>query len=191
MKKHFILSLMAAVLMALNVNAQEENTYSMVITLANGTSITIGPNEVSNISFNDGEITVSGAKIEEMANDISKNSASIATLNALVQDSREVINYVEGKIYSNTDMIERNSTMIEELKDEKVGWEEYYVLRDLVDRNQYEINNEAKILGTGWTMGMLVNTVEMLKVEVDPARLYMLEYKVSKLESRVEELESK
>ena len=98
MKKHFILSLMAAVLVALNVNAQEENTYSMVITLANGTSITIGPNEVSNISFNDGEVTVSGAKIEEMVQNIAKNSKMIEdnTMNiynmmSIIADNRRTI----------------------------------------------------------------------------------------------------
>ncbi len=190
MKKHFILSLMAAVLMALNVNAQEENTYSMVITLANGTSITIGPNEVSNISFNDGEITVSGAKIEEMANDIMRNSENIYMLMSENQNNRVRIDNIENKVYENSDTITYNSNMIEQLKDEKVGREEYYVLRDLVDRNQYEINYEAKILGTGWTMGKLLNTVERLREEVDP-RLGMLEYRVDKLESRVGELESK
>jgi hypothetical protein len=132
MKKHFILSLMAAVLMALNVNAQEENTYSMVITLANGTSITIGPNEVSNISFNDGEVTVSGAKIEEMVENTAKNSKMIMNNSAMIERNKE--------------MIDKNSAYIEKLEIEKLGREYYYELRELVDINMYNLQGEAKIV---------------------------------------------
>jgi hypothetical protein len=66
MKKFFLFILM---LFAANVYAQE-NTYNMVIEMANGSKITIGPNEVKNITFNDGQITVSGQSIEKMADEI-------------------------------------------------------------------------------------------------------------------------
>ena len=57
MKKKIFLSLFAAFIMTLTANAQSEetNTYNMVITMANGNSITIGPNEIQNIAFNDGD----------------------------------------------------------------------------------------------------------------------------------------
>jgi len=51
--------------MVLNVNAQN-NTYSMVLSLANGTVVTIGPNEIQDIAFNDGDITVTGTRMEEL-----------------------------------------------------------------------------------------------------------------------------
>lgn len=65
MKKNFLMSLIAAFVMVLNVNAQN-NTYSMVLSLANGTVVTIGPNEIQDIAFNDGDITVTGTRMEEL-----------------------------------------------------------------------------------------------------------------------------
>ena len=65
MKRFFLLSLVAAFVSLMSVSAQD-NTYSMIIKLANGTTLTIGPNEVDSISFNDGEITVSGSTISDL-----------------------------------------------------------------------------------------------------------------------------
>lgn len=65
MKKFFLMSLIAAFVMVLNVNAQD-NTYNMVVKMLNGTEITIGPNEIENIFFNDGEIIVKGTKLEDL-----------------------------------------------------------------------------------------------------------------------------
>lgn len=69
MKKIIILSLIATFVSVFSANAQE-NTYSIVIKMANGTTFTIGPNEVENITFNDGQVTVSGQNIEKMADRI-------------------------------------------------------------------------------------------------------------------------
>lgn len=74
MKRFFLLSLVAAFVSLMSVSAQD-NTYSMIIKLANGTTLTIGPNEVDSISFNDGEITVSGSTISDLVNEIKKAQA--------------------------------------------------------------------------------------------------------------------
>ena len=71
MKRFFLLSLVATFVSLMSVSAQD-NTYSMIIKLANGTTLTIGPNEVDSISFNDGEITVSGSTINELVAEITK-----------------------------------------------------------------------------------------------------------------------
>lgn len=63
MKKLFLLSLLA--MLTLTASAQT-NTYSMVIETQNGTKLTIGPNEVKNVSFKNGELTVSGETIETL-----------------------------------------------------------------------------------------------------------------------------
>ena len=65
MKRFFLLSLVATFVSLMSVSAQD-NTYSMIIKLANVTTLTIGPNEVDSISFNDGEITVSGSTISDL-----------------------------------------------------------------------------------------------------------------------------
>ena len=74
MKRFFLLSLVATFVSQMSVSAQD-NTYSMIIKLANGTTLTIGPNEVDSISFNDGEITVSGSTISDLVNEIKKAQA--------------------------------------------------------------------------------------------------------------------
>lgn len=71
MKRFFLLSLVAAFVSLMSVSAQD-NTYSMIIKLANGTTLTIGPNEVDSISFNDGEITVAGSTINDLVAKITK-----------------------------------------------------------------------------------------------------------------------
>jgi len=50
MKKNILIALFALLAVALNGNAQN-NTYNMVIEMVNGSKITIGPNDVKNISF--------------------------------------------------------------------------------------------------------------------------------------------
>ena len=65
MKKQFLLSLIAAFVLALGANAQG-NTYNMKVKMADGTEITIGPNDIDNISFNEGEVVVSGTRLQEV-----------------------------------------------------------------------------------------------------------------------------
>lgn len=45
----------------------QSNSYNMVIEMANGTKINIGPNDVKNIYFNDGQLVISGETIEQIA----------------------------------------------------------------------------------------------------------------------------
>ena len=70
--KHIILSLVATFVTAFSANAQN-NTYHMVLTLSDGSTITIGPNELQNIAFNNGEFTFSGSTIDEIKALIDKN----------------------------------------------------------------------------------------------------------------------
>ena len=61
MKKYFML-FVAMLLCILSAKAQGNNYY-MTITMNNGSTISIGPNDIKNITFNNGEITVSGERI--------------------------------------------------------------------------------------------------------------------------------
>lgn len=69
MKKQLLLSLIAAFLMVLGVNAQN-NSYNMVIEMTDGTKINIGPNDIKSISFTDGQLTVSGESIDDIKKEI-------------------------------------------------------------------------------------------------------------------------
>ena len=66
MKKNIMIALFALMAVAMNSNAQN-NTYNMVIEMTNGTKISIGPNDVKNISFNNGELVISGESINTLA----------------------------------------------------------------------------------------------------------------------------
>lgn len=69
--KKILLSLITAFITALGVSAQ--NTYNMVIEMTDGTKINIGPNDIKNMTFMDGKLTVSGESI----NDIKKRIAAL------------------------------------------------------------------------------------------------------------------
>lgn len=64
MKKISIVTLFL-VLLGMTAQAQE-NTYNMVIEMTDGTKITVGPNDIRSMTFNNGELTVTGVNLEEL-----------------------------------------------------------------------------------------------------------------------------
>ena len=58
MKKNFLLAMVVMLMTAVSAFAQKE--YNMVITLSNGTTVTLGHNDIKEITFNDGEVAISG-----------------------------------------------------------------------------------------------------------------------------------
>lgn len=79
MKKNILIALFALLAVALNGNAQN-NTYNMVIEMVNGSKITIGPNDVKNISFNNGELVITGENINTLVEQQSKADERIESL---------------------------------------------------------------------------------------------------------------
>jgi len=66
MKKISVFTIMMMLMVVVSAWAQS-NSYNMVIEMANGTKINIGPNDVKNIYFNDGQLVISGETIEQIA----------------------------------------------------------------------------------------------------------------------------
>lgn len=58
MKKNFLLAMVVMLMTAVSSFAQKE--YNMVITLSNGTTVTLGHNDIKEITFNDGDVAISG-----------------------------------------------------------------------------------------------------------------------------------
>ena len=58
MKKNFLLAMVVMLMTAVSSFAQKE--YNMVITLSNGTTVTLGHNDIKEITFNDGKVAISG-----------------------------------------------------------------------------------------------------------------------------------
>ena len=98
MRKNFIMSLFAMLLTVITLSAQN-NTYTMVIEMQNGTKVNIGPNEVKNISFNNGQVVFSGNTIAEINADIMSLWSELQTLRKIVQkltgepDTQEMMYY--------------------------------------------------------------------------------------------------
>jgi len=58
MKKNFLLAMVVMLMTTVSSFAQKE--YNMMITLSNGTTVTLGHNDIKEITFNDGEVAISG-----------------------------------------------------------------------------------------------------------------------------------
>ncbi len=73
MKKDFLLAMVVMLMTAVSSFAQKE--YNMVITLSNGTTVTLGHNDIKEITFNDGEVAISGNMVNTIDSlaQVSKN----------------------------------------------------------------------------------------------------------------------
>lgn len=58
MKKNILLVMVMMLMTSVSALAQKE--YNMVITLNNGTTVTLGHNDIKEITFNDGDVSISG-----------------------------------------------------------------------------------------------------------------------------------
>lgn len=109
MKKIIIMSLFATLLSVFTASAQE-NTYSMVIKMQDGTVFTIGPNEADSIFFNEGTLTVSGQSIKEIQNRLDRQDSDIKKVTAETQMTMEMAMEVH-------DMANANKKDINDLKE--------------------------------------------------------------------------
>ena len=107
--KKFILASAFALMATPALLAQSNNTYSMQIELKDGTKITLGPNDLKNITFVDGVIKIEGNTIEELRSSIAKceattqvmteeQSKNIDALKAKASDLQAMIDYLSVKV---------------------------------------------------------------------------------------------
>lgn len=89
MKKNFLLAMVVMLMTAVSSFAQKE--YNMVITLSNGTTVTLGHNDIKEITFNDGEVAISG----NMVNTIDSLAQVSQNLKAHINDQEAHIKEVE------------------------------------------------------------------------------------------------
>ena len=104
--KKFILASAFALLATPALFAQSDNnTYNMQIELKNGTKITLGPNDLKNITFNEGAIQIEGNTIDELNAAINDKAlelkASIAYLQKSIDYNSEKIAMLQQQIKEN------------------------------------------------------------------------------------------
>ena len=164
MKKFFILSLIATFVSVLSVSAQD-NTYSMIIKMANGTTFTIGPNEVDSLWFNDGQVTVAGTNIMDL-------------VNAIVQladyAKKEELQMCIDLIKMNSRQIRGDAQIVNPETGEPYTWQQY----------DWE---QGKYVDQPVTMGMVVQEIEKKYADL-MMRTQCLETELQELAKAIEEL---
>ena len=90
MKKNILWALIA-LFAATFEGAAQNNSYNMVITMANGTTISIGPNEVKNISFNDGKVEMTGQTLDQLVERVERVEELSQYNHYMIEDIRSML----------------------------------------------------------------------------------------------------
>lgn len=160
MKKTIFAAIAAlATIFSANVMA-EETEYNMVITLQNGTTITLGHNDIKNITFNGEEISISG----NAADTIKDNSDNISALWEYVGELKNYYGTNQDDILANTEMIN--------------------MLRDKVNYLEYRLNEEVPAEINDYINSLMVKYTELADF------INYLEAKIAELEAKVAQIEA-
>lgn len=106
MNKYFFLSMIATFMMLLDVNAQN-NTYNIVISMNNGSEISIGSDEIRKITFSEGKLDFCGNDIQSLLFSQVEMLEEIANLkNRINELSNDVANLKNGDTSNSQSTIE-------------------------------------------------------------------------------------
>ena len=164
MKKIIIMSLFATLLSVFTASAQE-NTYSMVIKMQDGTVFTIGPNEADSIFFDEGTLTVSGKSIEVIMKRLDNQEADIMKAVAeaemalkMTYDALNMANANKEDINSLKDIASSQKTTINDLRKNIAELQNRNdILSDRVDDQAEQINALAN---ENWKMKARIEALE-------------------------------
>ena len=164
MKKIIIMSLFATLLSVFTASAQE-NTYSMIIKMQDGTVFTIGPNEADSIFFDEGTLTVSGKSIEVIMKRLDNQEADIMKAVAeaemalkMTYDALNMANANKEDINSLKDIASSQKTTINDLRKNIAELQNRNdILSDRVDDQAEQINALAN---ENWKMKARIEALE-------------------------------
>ena len=170
MKKIIIMSLFATLLSVFTASAQE-NTYSMIIKMQDGTVFTIGPNEADSIFFDEGTLTVSGKSIEVIMKRLDNQEADIMKAVAeaemalkMVYDALNMANANKEDINSLKDIASSQKTTINDLRKNIAELQNRNdILSDRVDDQAEQINALAN---ENWKMKARIEALEAVVNEL-------------------------
>lgn len=213
MKKLFLLSLLA--MLTLTVSAQT-NTYSMVIEMQNGTKLTIGPNEVKNVSFKNGELTVSGETIETLVNNavneakaytnqvkaevssqIVTNQSAIISLAQEVQNNKnsqdKINNTIQSDVAQNAVVIGEHDTKIQNLQNQLPELDK--TLKAYADNKAKEKGDAAQLAAQQYADNQIVSQSQQDKEAWEAAINFAIatlvqSYQLNTLEEKIQSAQS-
>lgn len=113
MKKTILVTIAIALatILPAKISAEDAKEYNMVITLQNGTTITLGHNDIKNITFNGEEISIEGNAV----NSIEENKMRIEELNQMLQNLHA---YMEDRLNQERELTE---VQITDVRNEMAG----------------------------------------------------------------------
>lgn len=166
MKKNILIAIVLCVFNSVAAFAQTEKEYSMIISLQNGSTVTLGHNDIKNITFTGDKINAEGnvvTTIEELKNMITENYVRNKDQEAKLDMHDEYIRNLEDVTKTTLVRSENNLQKIEENQ-----------------KRTYE--NEARIAYQESTIKDLQTIIQDMK-----AMLEKQNAKISELENKLNE----
>lgn len=117
MKKNILIAIVLCVFNSVAAFAQTEKEYSMIISLQNGSTVTLGHNDIKNITFTGDKINAEGnvvTTIEELKNMITENYVRNKDQEAKLDMHDESLRNLENVTKSTQVRCEENLKRIEE-----------------------------------------------------------------------------
>ena len=97
MKKNILIAIVLCVFNSVAAFAQTEKEYSMIINLQNGSTITLGHNDIKNITFTGDNVSAEGNIVTSFADLQNQFNESFTYLRNETMVNKDQINYVEHK----------------------------------------------------------------------------------------------
>lgn len=177
MKKFFSFTLISLFFAATTALAQsEQKEYNMVITLQNGTTVTLGHNDIRDITFNNGEISISGNVVETIAK-IASTADSLANIS---RDSQYQLEEALARMDYMNEEAQKNIAYLEAAMDET--------------REQIKVTSDMLLSKVGTLEAAMENSQNNMAtiqsvVEDAQARIKETEYRIQETEYRIKDLE--
>ena len=173
MKKN-LLAIVFMLTSSLCTFAQKE--YNMVITLQNGTTVTLGHNDIRDITFNNGEISISGNVVETIAK-IASTADSLANIS---RDSQYQLEKALAYMDNMNEEAQNNIAYLEAAMDET--------------RTQIKVTSDMLLSKVGTLEAAMENSQNNMAtiqtvVEDAQARIKETEYRIQETEYRIKDLE--
>lgn len=117
MKKNILIAIILCVFNSVAAFAQTEKEYSMIISLQNGSTVTLGHNDIKNITFTGDKINAEGnvvTTIEEFKNRIEENYKINKDQEARLNKHEDYLTTLESKNAETREVVKENQYRIKE-----------------------------------------------------------------------------
>ncbi|MBR3479140.1 MAG: hypothetical protein IKH32_00345 [Prevotella sp.] len=187
MKKTILVSLFATLISVFTATAQE-NTYSIIIKMQNGTVLTIGPNEADSIFFDEGTLTVTGQSITDIMKRIDKDSL---LMDGFYQATNMNMNVLQQQVSTIADVCSELQNRINILD---AIQKQIYNFSSELDEFQYEIfslKNENAMLNAYINDLKAISNAQESKITALTSENAAIVAELKKLQDIVEELRNR